>query len=66
MGRYQVLLTPELETAYGVIARDLEMSMEQTLTAALQLYVKNLLLEELPGIADESRLLTLCGRLENR
>lgn len=63
MIRYQVLLTPELEAAYESIAQELEMSMEQTLTAALQLYAKGLLLEELPGIADESRLLALRGRL---
>lgn len=63
MGRYQILLTPELEAAYESIAQELEMSMEQTLTAALQLYAKGLLLEELPGIADESRLLALRGRL---
>lgn len=63
MGRYQILLTPELEAAYESIAQELEMSMEQTLTAALQLYARGLLLEELPGIADESRLLALRGRL---
>ena len=62
MGRYQILLTPELEQAYMGIARQLDMSMEQTLTAALQLYAKGLLLEDLPGAADDSRLRTLNGR----
>lgn len=56
MTRYGILLSDELEAAYRRVSDDLGVSMEQTLTGALQLFIERMLLERYPGLADDSKL----------
>lgn len=56
MTRYGILLSDELEAAYKTVSDDLDLSMEQTLTGALQLFIERMTLERYPGLADDSKL----------
>lgn len=56
MNGYRVLLTVELEEAYKNVSESLGLSMEQTLTGALQVFMERLTLETRPGLADDSKL----------
>ncbi len=56
MTRYSILLSNELEAAYKTVSEDLDISMEQTLTGALQLFMERLTLVYYPGLADDSKL----------
>lgn len=56
MTRYSILLSDELEAAYKNVSEDLEISMEQALTGALQLFMERLTLAYYPGLADDSKL----------
>ncbi|HWP51997.1 MAG TPA: hypothetical protein VN626_09920 [Clostridia bacterium] len=56
MTRYSVLLSEELEAAYKNVSAHLDISMEQALTGALQLFIERMTLERYPGLADDSKL----------
>lgn len=56
MNRYQIMLTPDLDEAYHTISNDLNMSMEQVLSSALQLYMERLTLECYESIANIEQL----------
>ena len=56
MTQYSILLCDELETAYKTVSDALGISMEQTLTGALQLFMERMTLERYPGLADDSEL----------
>ncbi len=55
MSRYQVMLTPELDAACQEVANDLNMSMEQVLSSAVQLYMQRLTLESYQSFTDIDR-----------
>lgn len=63
MTGYRILLSDELETAYEKVAENLGVSMEQTLTGALQLFMERMTLERYPGMADDSKLREMIGYL---
>lgn len=63
MTGYRILLSDELETAYEQVAENLGVSMEQTLTGALQLFMERMTLEHFPGVADDSKLRKMIGYL---
>ena len=56
MTRYGILLSDELEAAYKTVADELGISMEQTLTGALQLFIERMTLMRYPSLADDSKL----------
>ena len=56
MTRYSVLLSEELEAAYQTVSEYLDISMEQALTGALQLFMERMTLARYPGLADDSKL----------
>lgn len=56
MKRYQILLGDELDKAYGEIAEELGMSMEQVLSSVVQLYAQRLTLQEYESICDTARI----------
>lgn len=56
MTRYEILLSDEVEAAYKAVSDDLDISMEQTLTGALHLFMERITLERYRGLADDSKL----------
>lgn len=56
MNRYQVILPPHLDVACRTIANELNMSMEQMLSSAVQLYVENLTRESYESFANIDRV----------
>lgn len=56
MTRYGILLSDELEAAYKTVSDNLDISMEQTLTGALQLFMERMTLEPYPSLANDVKL----------
>lgn len=56
MNRYQIMLTPDLDEAYRAVSNDLNMSMEQVLSSAVQLYMEHLTLESYESFANIERM----------
>lgn len=56
MNRYQIMLTPDLDEAYRLVSNDLNMSMEQVLSSAVQLYMEHLTLESYESFANIERV----------
>lgn len=56
MSRYQIMLTPDLEESYQMIAEQLEMSMEQVLSSVVQIYAECLTLQPFEGVCDVGRV----------
>lgn len=56
MNRYQIMLSSDLEEAYRMIAEHLDMSMEQVLSSAVQIYAERLTLESFNGVCDTGRV----------
>ena len=64
MMRYGILLSDELEAAYKTVSGDLGISMEQTLTGALQLFIERMTLMRYPSLADDSKLRNITKNAE--
>lgn len=64
MTRYGILLSEELEAAYKTVSDDLGISMEQTLTGALQLFIERMTLMRYPGLADDGKLREITKSME--
>lgn len=56
MSRYQIMLTPELDIAYQSVANELNMSVEQVLSSAVQIYMERLTLENYESFANVERV----------
>lgn len=56
MSRYQIMLSPDLEETYQMMAEDLEMSMEQVLSSAVQIYAERLTLQTFDGVCNAERV----------
>lgn len=56
MSRYQVMLSPDLEETYQMMAENLGMSMEQVLSSAVQIFAERLTLQAFTGVCDTGRV----------
>lgn len=56
MSRYQIMLSPDLDEACRAVSNDLNMSMEQVLSSAVQLYMEHLTLESYDSFVNIERV----------
>lgn len=63
MCQYQIILTPDLENACHAVANELDLSIEQLLSAAVQLSMERLTLEQYESAADLDRICSNALRL---